>query len=102
MATFFMLGSQCDAGVASHCGRVATKSDGSVLACWCPGADCARGEPGSQLGKVEVYEPRDMRGNRNVKWSMDMLKDLAEKTALKIKKSFKNVTRTQLCASNEL
>merc|ERR1711998_754511 len=45
-------------------------------------------KPGSvdlQLGKVEVYEPRDMRGNRNVKWSMDMLKDLAEKTALKIK-----------------
>merc|ERR1712100_476278 len=56
-------------------------------------------KPGSvdlQQGKVEVYEPRDMRGNRNVNWSMDMLKDLAEKTALKIKKSFKNLKLASL------
>lgn len=56
-------------------------------------------KPGSvdlKEGRVEVYEPRDAHGNRYVKWSMEMLKDLAEKTSLKIRQSFKKLKMASL------
>jgi len=56
-------------------------------------------KPGSvdlTKGHVQVYEPRNLRGGKEVPWSLAMLEDLAEKTALKVKQTFEKLKMTPL------